>query len=104
MAGWRPIREAIDLTKGADWIYSRDRDDGPFPTNTVIEIKWASGATWPATIAGSRAAWRVESEVADLIPENTEYTIFVRYPNLTTSTFDDYAWKIGRCRRTQVKS
>lgn len=104
MAGWQPIYETIDLTKGYDWLYSRERKEGVIPTDTVIEIRWATGQVWPATISGATASWRIESEVADLIPADTEYTTAVRYPNGNTSTFDDYAWKIGHCRRIQNKT
>lgn len=104
MAGWKPILEVIELTKGYDWIFSRDRDEGPIPAGTVIEIIWATGQVWPASISGATASWRVESDVADLIADNTEYTTAVRYPNGNTSTTDDYPWKIGRCRRNQIKT
>ncbi|ORL01577.1 LtfC-like domain-containing protein [Prescottella equi] len=99
--GWSPIDETIELTNG-DWIFERTNEAGAIPPDTVIEIKWANGVTWPGEIHGATVRWRVESTActAALIPDGTAFEIFVRYPNDATSTTDDYVWMGGRALRT----
>ncbi|WP_280193543.1 DUF7264 domain-containing protein [Nocardia farcinica] len=99
--GWSPHRNHINLYTGADWILERTNPDGIFPPGTSIEIKWENGQTWPGSIDGDTVSWRVESATVALVPDQTEFTIWVRYPNAETSTTDDYPWIIGAARYQQ---
>jgi|GEM_PF-3184084 len=99
--GWKPIFDVIELTRG-DWIFERSNPAGPFPPATTARVEWASGQNWDGAIAGNVVSWRVESAEADLIADNTDFTIWVRYPNGVTETTDDYPWIYGRARRTKT--
>lgn len=99
MIGWTPIYEDIALTRG-DFIFSRTRSEGPIPPETVIEIAWANGVTWPGDVDGDTVSWRVESPQVAAVPDGTEFVIWVRYPNSATDTTDDYEWIAGRARRS----
>lgn len=99
--GWKPSFDALNLTTGADWIFERTNSAGPFLPATTAEIVWATGQTWAATISANKISWRVESTVADLIPNKTKFTIWIRYPNGNTSTTDDYPWIVGCAQRSQ---
>ena len=96
--GWKPKFETIVLSKDADYIDVFERRAGDWPTGTFIRIYWKSGATWPATIAGNRASWKVEAAEAALIPNNAAFEIRVSYPD--GGEYSDYVWFVGRCRRT----
>lgn len=96
--GWTPYRNHINLCPGYDWIFSRTKEDGPFTAGTIVEIVWDNGVTWPATIEGDTASWRIEAAAVAAIPDGTGFEIAVRYPNSATSTTDDYPWIIGTCR------
>ncbi|OQQ28686.1 hypothetical protein A4U94_01165 [Prescottella equi] len=99
--GWTPIDETIELTNG-DWIFERTSKAGPIPPDTVIEIKWANGVTWPGVIVGATVRWRKEAAEcsAAVIPDGTAFEIMVRYKNAATSSTDDYVWMGGRALRT----
>lgn len=99
--GWKPIFDVIELTRG-DWIFERANPAGAFPPDTTARVEWANGQNWDGSISGNVVSWRVESAVADLVQDNTEFTIWVRYPNGDTGTTDDYPWINGRARRTKT--
>lgn len=102
MAGWKPTYEVIELSTGADWIYERDNESGPFPSGTTARVEWKSGQTWDGEVSGNTVSWRIESGQADLIANETSHTMWIQYPNGNTGTEDDYPWKIGRARRTET--
>jgi hypothetical protein len=95
--GWKPIFEVINLSNG-DWIYSRTSPT-TLPSGTTAQIVWANGVTWDAVVDGNTVTWRVEAASVALVPSGTAYSMFVRYPNTTTGTTDDYEWKNGRSFR-----
>lgn len=97
---WNPTYETIRLNKG-DFIYSRSRGS-LLPAGTTAEIIWANGVTWTATVEGDTVTWRIESTACgpDVIPHNTAFDMFIRYPNPDTGTHDDFHWKTGRALRT----
>ncbi|MGM5065745.1 LtfC-like domain-containing protein [Rhodococcus qingshengii] len=99
--GWTPYYEDINLRDGQDWItrIPRDAREGPIPAGTTTEVEWANGTTWAGEIEDDAVVFRVESEQADFIPQGTEHTIWVRYPNGDTETFDDYPFYVGKARR-----
>ncbi|NKV10952.1 hypothetical protein GS909_07920 [Rhodococcus hoagii] len=99
--GWTPIDETIELTNG-DWIFERTNRAGGIPPDTVIEIVWANGVTWPGDIEGATVRWRKEAAEcsATVIPHGTAFEILVRYPNEATGTTDDYVWMGGWSIRT----
>lgn len=101
MLGWMPRYDEIALT-GGDWIFERTNPAGAFPPETTAEVAWANGITWPAIIDGADIKWRIESDACtpEVIPDGTEFVIWVHYPNATTSTTDDYPWMRGRAYRT----
>ncbi|MDV6277606.1 hypothetical protein R3Q06_29370, partial [Rhodococcus erythropolis] len=99
MIGWTPVYEDIALNRG-DFIFSRTRSEGPIQPGTVIEIAWANGVNWPGDIDGDTVSWRVESTQVAAVPDGTAFAIWVRYPNSTTETTDDYEWIAGRARRS----
>lgn len=99
MIGWEPLPDNISLTNG-DLIFTRLRDEGLIPEETAIEIIWDDGPTWPATdISGNAASWRIEAADHAVIEDGDTFTIWVRYPNGTTGTTDDYEWIKGSARR-----
>lgn len=100
--GWTPTYEDLRLNKG-DFIYSRSRGS-LLPAGTTAEIIWANAVTWPATVEGDTVAWRVEAEDCgpDVIPHDTAYDMFIRYPNPDTETTDDFHWKHGRAWRAPL--
>lgn len=98
--GWKADFDTIELNSG-DWIYKVRNPAGPFPAGTIAEVLWANGTTWPATVTNDMLSWHVEAPEVASIPNDAEFRIMVRYPNLNdvTGSMYDYEWRIGRSRR-----
>lgn len=112
MSGYEPIREALILTRGADYVhrYQRSATDPPFPDGTTAEIIVTDSpevgatvvATWPAdTITADHVEFWVQSEDTDLIDDGLTYQLLVHYPPAPPATDTlDFCWYEGQITRT----
>lgn len=106
--GNEPIVDKLILTAGADFEHRINVAAGetiPNGTTAKIVILADDGtatvplATWPATtVTGSYVRWRVESGVADTIPDRSVYRLYIVYDDTPTL---DHCWYRGTVTRKQ---
>ncbi|MEV0759508.1 hypothetical protein [Nocardia sp. NPDC050435] len=106
--GRQPLRDKLILTLGADLVHTIKLPNGrTFPSGTTAVIRFyppgktntlVSIAEFPAIVFPDRAEWRVESELADPVPDRAHYRIYVSYPETPRL---DHCWVIGDVSRQQ---
>lgn len=109
MIGHEPLTEKITLTLGADFTHRINADPGdvippgstaricfypPGRTDTLVPLaEWAH-----TTITDRYVYWRVESELADLIPKRAHFRVYINYPDNPTL---NHCWYVGDVTRKQ---
>lgn len=113
MAGFKPVRENIELTRWADWVhvFRKDAADPVFPVGTTAEVKITKDdkisspviASWAAeNVSEDEISFWVQSDVADLIPDRVVYQLMVYYPPVVDGAeVQDWCWYKGSVRRTR---
>lgn len=102
--GFDPITRPLVLSRGADFIQRLVPAAGSFfPSGTEVWIALLSHAdaviaTWNAAVTSSEAAFHVQADAVDPIPDDIHYRLYVRYPTVPTS---EYLWYRGPVRRKQ---
>ncbi|WP_280350364.1 DUF7264 domain-containing protein [Nocardia abscessus] len=106
--GREPEPETITLTLGADYTQKINiPPETPLPDGTVVTIKFypprakntpTSIAEWAATVTPELVQWRVESALADAIPDKAHFRIYVSYPDTPTL---EHCWYVGDVIRKQ---
>lgn len=108
MAGHVPVKEALVLTLGADFVhkYQRQATDPVIPVGTTARIELYTSADTTDTIAVWNAVlvddpvvhFRIESDLADLIPNRAHYRLYIKFPDTPTL---DMCWMYGDVSRKQ---
>ena len=113
MAGYKPVRENLILSRGADFVhmYKKDPKDPAFPDGTTAEIVVTDGtdmdatvlATWLADDVSEEAiSFWVQSPDADAIDDRVNYRLLVHYPPpIPDAEQQDFVWFYGSVRRIQ---
>lgn len=105
--GRTPEKITLVLTQGADFTQViRTVEFEQFPVDTAVMIRFYNDAndttpfaTWEADVTSRQAEWRVESELADAIPDRTPFRLYVSYPEEPTTL--EHCWFAGRVARKQ---
>lgn len=105
--GREPEKITLVLSQGADFTQIiKTPEDETFPLDTTVTIKFYVDpndstpiASWEADVISTQAEWRVESEVADAIPDRTPFRMYVSYPEDPSSL--EHCWFTGRVARKQ---
>lgn len=109
MSGYRPFKEDITLSRGADFIHRYEVTDELFPAGTSAEILVSKTSTinspivasWPASdLNETYIEFWVQSDVVDLIPARYHYRMLVHYPALPPNVDElDFCWYRGNIKR-----
>lgn len=105
--GYTPETITLVLTQGADFTQVIKTPAGEtFPLDTTVTIRFYNDpndttpiASWEADVISTQAEWRVESELADAIPDRTPFRMYVSYPEIPNSL--EHCWFTGRVARKQ---
>lgn len=111
MAGYRPINDELQLSRGADFVhtYNRDPEDPEFIPGTTAEIVITESrdlesevlATWTAEDVSSDAIsfWN-QVEDTEAIPDRSWHRLLVHYPPATIDAeIQDFVWYRGAVKR-----
>lgn len=115
MSGYSPVRDALVLSRGADFVhtYRKHPDDPVFPTGTTAEIVITRNnrtdsdvlATWPAEdVSEDAISFWVQTTETDVIPERPTpaWRLIVHYPAPPgASEAQDFVWFRGNVKREQ---
>lgn len=105
--GHDPEIEPLILTAGADYELVLNPETGTYPIGMTGRISfYAASATdaaeidsWDSTTATtSELSWRIESEVADLIPKGLYYRLYAIFDETPTL---ERCWYRGKVQRKQ---
>lgn len=109
MLGRDPIDEQIILTLGADFTLKINAPDNVLiPAGTAIYIEFYPPArpntldaldTWNGAVSSEFVEWRIESTLANDIPDKARFRIYVSYPD-TPNTLE-HCWYRGSVTRRQ---
>lgn len=105
--GRTPEKISLVLTQGADFTQILRVAEGErFPVDTTVLIRFYNDpndatpiTTWEADVISTQAEWRVESELADTIPDRTPFRLYVSYPEQPNTL--EHCWFTGRVARKQ---
>lgn len=113
MGGREATVELLTLVTGDDFEWSYTWDDGAggsWPTGRTLYYQfqdaatgdgWVGGSQWSYTIVGAVASLRIESTVADAMPDRTPYRLIMADP--TTSPTTEHVLIIGNVKRQEPK-
>lgn len=63
--GGLPEPLTVNLTAGGDFVCGIDSLDGDWPDGATVELLFADGTSWPATVSGASLDWDVDSSAVD---------------------------------------
>ncbi len=113
MSGYSPIREALVLTRGADYIhrFQKSPTDPEFPAGTTAEIIITRGNSMTSPVLASWQAYDVTADAiefwiqvpeTDAIPDRSNWRLIVHYPSpAPDAEVQDFAWYRGPVKREQ---
>ncbi|QIS16401.1 DUF7264 domain-containing protein [Nocardia arthritidis] len=101
-----PVR-ALNLISGDDFKWGYRWENGVFPTNVELYLEFRNGPNggwgdkWQFAITGDTASIRVQSEVADAVPNRLGYRLIYRDKNVTPT--DETVLCYGAVKRGQPR-
>ncbi|MDM7488697.1 hypothetical protein QT969_10380 [Rhodococcus sp. CSLK01-03] len=104
--GRTPEQIKLILSLGADFTQIiKTPENETFPVDTVVAIRFyddpadtAHIAEWLGDVTSTQVEWRIESALADVIPDRTPFRMYVSYPEVPTL---EHCWFTGRVARKQ---
>lgn len=104
--GYQPQKGKVVLSKGADWVCTLQAQGQTWPDGTTVSVQFLppnqpnatpiASANATVTASTATAAFLIQSEIADTIPNQAVFRIYYKVPGSQTT---EYAWFIGKVAR-----
>lgn len=99
--GQDPAIEELVLVRGTDWTWGWDTTEGTeFEAGTELHVTIREPddtvVTYHAAMTSTSARFKIEAEVADLIPDKSKFTLTFQLPTTPTTEIPYFVGKVKR--------